>query len=132
MSYTYGPSDPAFSGDLDDVDQLRLLLNDIDISDSGVRAVFTDEEIKGVLALEGGAIKLAAAQLIDTNADNELLASKVLRTQDLQTDGSKVAQLLHSRAEQLRTQHATAIADEGFFGIVEAPHDRHCPPAYGF
>lgn len=102
----------------DDVDQLRLLLNDVDED----TMVFTDTELRTFLALEGGVIKLAAAQAIDTNADDQALASKVLRTQDVTTDGAKLAQVLHARAEQLRNQHAKALegADDGFFGIVEA------------
>ena len=73
--------------------------------------------------MEGNQVKLAAAQAIDTNADNEVLASKVLRTQDLQTDGAKLAQVLHARAEQLRNQHFDALedSDDGFFEVIDAP-----------
>lgn len=115
FTYALDGTDPTAVPD--DTDLVRLLINDVDEA----TAVFTDTEIKAVLALEGGVVKLAAAQLIDTNADNELLASKVLRTQDLQTDGAKLAQVMHGRAEQLRNQHANAIADadDGYFGIVE-------------
>ncbi len=102
--------------------QVRLLLNDVDAS-----PVFTDDEITAFLAIEGGNVKRAAAQAIDTNADNEVLASKVLRTQDLQTDGAKLADALRKRAQSLRDQ---AIADEqaeGYFEIVDTiPRD--CRP----
>lgn len=109
MAFSYEPDDPK------DLDVLRLLLNDVDQN----TPVFDDDELKMFLVLEGGAVKLAAAQAIDTNADNEVLASKVLRTQDLSTDGAKVAQALHSRAEQLRAQHFNALEDDGYFGVVE-------------
>lgn len=99
----------------DDITVMRLLLNDVDKA----TAVFSDDELNVFLVLEGGAVKLAAAQAIDTNADNEALASKVLRTQDLATDGAKPAQSLHARAEQLRGQHFSSLEDGGYFGIVD-------------
>lgn len=80
--------------------RVRLLLNDIDES----AFVFLDSEIAAFLAIEGDNVKLAAAQAIDTNADNEALASKVLRSQDVQTDGAKVADSLRKRAAALREQ----------------------------
>lgn len=98
-----------------DVGMVRLLLNDVDDD----RLVFTDDEINAFLAIEGGNIKRAAAQAIDTNADNEVLASKVLTSQDVQTDGAKLAAAMHARAESLRAQ---ALADEqadGYFEIVD-------------
>lgn len=115
FTYALDGTDPDAVPDA--VDQLRLLLNDVDEA----TMVFTDTELRTFLALEGGIIKLAAAQAIDTNADDQALASKVLRTQDVTTDGAKLAQVLHARAEQLRAQHDRALeaADDGFFGIVE-------------
>lgn len=109
MAFTYQPDT--------DAGKVRLLLNDVDEP----TAVFKDDEIAAFLALEGGNVKLAAAQAIDTNADNEALASKVLRTQDLQTDGAKLADALHKRAQALRDQNDKAIEidDDGFFQIIE-------------
>lgn len=101
-----------------DAGKVRLLLNDVDET----ALVFTDPEIAAFLALEGGSIKLAAAQAIDTNADNEALASKVLKTQDLTTDGAKVADALRKRAAALRAQaveEAGETEDGFYFGIVE-------------
>lgn len=95
---------------------VRLLLNDL-VSADGY--VFEDEEIVAFLALEGGNVKLAAATAIETNASNEALASKVLRTQDLQTDGAKLADALRKHAQSLRDQ--VAAEDDGFFEIVEYP-----------
>lgn len=107
-----------------DAGMVRLLLNDV-YEDA---LVFTDDEIAAFLAMEGGSVKRAAAQAIDTNADNEALASKVLRTQDLQTDGAKVADSLRKRAAELRRQADVADEDgDGFyFGIVDL--DQSCGP----
>lgn len=99
--------------------QVRLLLNDVDPAEQ----VFTDEDVTDFLDLESGHVKLAAAQAIDTNASNEVLASKVLRSQDWQTDGAKAADALRKHAQALREQHANAVADEddGWFEVVDAP-----------
>ena len=112
----------TFTYELDtDLGKVRLLLNDVDEP----TAVFEDAEIEAFLALEGGSVKLAAAQAIDTNADNEVLASKVLRTQDLQTDGAKLADALRARAKALRAQHEAEVdnEDEGFFEVISGTSD---------
>lgn len=98
-----------------DSGMVRLLLNDV--SDPWI---FSDAEIDAFLTLEGGSVKRAAAQAIDTNADNEALASKVLRSQDLATDGAKVADALRKRAAVLRQQADTEqnLDTDGFFEIV--------------
>lgn len=103
-TYTFTPAD--------DAGVVRMLINDV-----VAPWIFSDEEIAAFLALEGGSVKRAAAQAIDTNADNEALASKVLRTQDLSTDGAKVADALRKRAAALREQ---ADAEDGdYFEIID-------------
>lgn len=97
--------------------RLRLLLNDVDPVEAD--RVFSDDDLNDFLALEGGHVKLAAAQAIDVNASNETLASKVLRSQDVQTDGAKVADALRKHADALREQHYNSLEDDGFFEIVE-------------
>lgn len=109
MTFTYDPTSPR--------GQVRLLLTDIDEA----TAVFTDDEIDAFLALEGENVKRAAAQAIDTNADNEALASKVIKDHQLSTDGAKVAAELHKRAATLRAQADRDDAnndDEAYFEIV--------------
>lgn len=81
---------------------VRLLITDVDPGDP----LFTDAQITGFLTLEGDNIRLAAAQALDTMARSEVLISKVIRTQDLQTDGSKVAAELRASAASLREQAA--------------------------
>lgn len=91
--------------------QVRLLIND----STGV--VFNSDEITALLALEDGNVKRAAAQALDIIADDEALTSKVIRTQDLTTDGAKVADSLRKRAAALRAQadDADANGDDGAF-----------------
>lgn len=111
-----------------DAGMVRLLLND-----TAGPAVFQDDEIAAFLALEGGNVKLAAAQAIDTNADNEALASKVLRTQDKNVDGAKLADALRARAAELRAQ-AAAEAEDGadgfYFDVVDFPESGGGEPSH--
>ena len=102
-----------------DAGRVRLLINDDDETDK----VFTDAAITAFLALEGGNVKLAAAQALDVIADDEALTSKVIRTQDLATDGAKVAESLRKRAATLRQQAVDDDDLEGFFEIVDFDPD---------
>jgi len=99
------------------IGMVRLLANDNDSDDY----LFTDDEIGVFLTLEGNVVKLAAAQAIDTIADNEVLLAKAITTQDLATDGPKVAAELHKRAAALRAQHNSDLDsadDAGYFEII--------------
>ncbi len=105
--------------------RVRLLLSDTDPA----QWVFTNGEIDAFLALEGENVKRAAAQAIDTNASNEVLASKVLRTQDLTTDGAKLADALRKHAAELRAQADAEVqlSDDGiYFDLISPGHG--CPP----
>lgn len=102
--------------------QVRLLINDAREPDE---QVFSDPEIGSFLELEGQSVKLAAAQALDTIADDEALTSKVIRSQDLQTDGAAVAAQLRERAKSLRAEargSSGALAPRGRFPA--APDDR--------
>jgi len=114
VTFTYAKDNPTTGNPR--LGQIRLLINDVDAE----AAVFQDEEILVFLDMAGDVVLLAAAQALDTIADNEALTSKVIRTQDLQTDGVKLADSLRKRAQSLRDQHAATLVDEdeGFFEIV--------------
>ena len=96
--------------------QVRLLLSDVDLENE----VFTDAEILAFLSIEGGSVKRAAAQAIDTQATNEALAVKVLKDHQVEADGAKLADAMRKHAASLREQ---ALFDEqgeddGFAFIV--------------
>ena len=98
---------------------VRLLINDT--ADS---PVFSDAEIAAFLVMEGQDVKLAAAQALDTIADDEVLTSKVIRSQDLATDGPAVAAQLRARATALRAEargSSGALSPRGSFPA--APSD---------
>lgn len=97
------PYDPST-----DAGRVRLLIGDTD----DTQQTFTDAEITNFLDMEGDSVKLAAAQAMDTIADNEVLVAKVIRTTDTATDGAKVADSLRKRAQSLREQ----AAEEGDYG----------------
>lgn len=99
-----------------DAADVRHLIADLDPD----ARMFTDEQVETYLRLNGGAVRLAAADVLDAIAVSEVLVSKVIRTQDLSTDGAKVADSLMKRAATLRRQHAEATAadDEGVFLVT--------------
>lgn len=102
--------------------RVRLIINDDNIED----AVFSDAAIDAFLLMEAGSVKLAAAQALDTIADDEALTSKVIRSQDLHTDGATVAAALRERAKALRSQAtgdpSGTMTPRAFF--PDAPDDK--------
>lgn len=119
MSYSYTLAEP--------IGQVRLLIPDRIESE----AIFQDEEISGLLALEAGVVKRAAALALETISSDEVLVQKVIKTLNLQTDGAKVADALLKRAAALRVQartEAEAAADDdddgsGYFDVAEVVVD---------
>lgn len=101
-----------------DLGRVRLLLADVDEAN----LVLDDGQIEAHLAIEGGAVKLAAASALEAVARSEALILKVIRSQDLQTDGAKLAAELRASAALLRQQHAAeavTAADDGGFSIID-------------
>lgn len=109
--------------------QVRLLISDVD----EVAPILTSEQVTGYLSLWGiptpddagvstrATVKRAAADALDTIAVSEVLVSKVIKTQDVTTDGAKVATALHAQATGLRAQ--ADLEDDtdagGFFDVAE-------------
>lgn len=105
---------------------VRLLVADIDEA----TGVFNDAEIDAYLTLEGGNVKRAAAQAIDTNATNEALASKVLTDHQLKTDGASVAKAMREHANRLRAQADSDddLSDDGAFFEIVPTNGPNCGP----
>jgi ssDNA-binding replication factor A large subunit len=112
-----------------DSELVRFLVNDVRLEDVTGNA-FSDEEIEGYLAIEGGNVKRAAAQAIDTIADNEVLASKVLKDHQLATDGAKAADALRKRAAALRAQadRDDELSEDGAFFEIVPTNGPTCGP----
>lgn len=96
---------------------VRLLIADTDAANQ----LLDDLQIEDLLTLEGESVKLAAAQALDIIASSEALVSKVIKSQDLSTDGPKTARALREHAASLRGQAAAADEDgDGFyFGVID-------------
>lgn len=96
-----------------DVGKVRALIPDveeIDYDDSGTASfLFASEQIEALLGINGDNVRRAAADALDALATSEAYISKVIRTEDLQTDGAKVANAISLRAQRLRD---AADADE--------------------
>lgn len=81
--------------------QVRLLIPDT-AQDENDEYIFTDGQIAAFLSIYKDNIKRAAAQALDVLATDTALLLKVVRTDDLQVDGVKVAAELRARAKSLR------------------------------
>jgi hypothetical protein len=103
---------------MSDVDTVRLLIGDL-LAPPG--QLFDDDQLQAFLDLETANIKRAAADALDAIATSEVLVSKVITSQDVSTDGAKVADALRKGAAALREQ--ADLDDErgdGFyFDVVE-------------
>jgi hypothetical protein len=103
------------------VGKVRALIPDVERvdweNDGNASFMFTDNHLEGLLSLYPAIenpndvdytstvhIRRAAADAVDALATSEALISKVIKTEDLQTDGAKLANALIQRAIQLRRQ----------------------------
>jgi hypothetical protein len=96
------------------VGQVRLLTADL-----GATPIMSDELLQGYLALNDQDVLLASADALEAVATSEVLVSKVIKTQDLSTDGPAVAADLRKQAASLRARHAVKAEaeQEVFFGV---------------
>lgn len=107
---------------------VRLLISDV----NSVSPMFSDTSITAFLGMNASNVRLAAAQALDAIATSEVLISKVIRTQDLQTDGAKVAAELRAQAKTLRDTAADYLPDGTLFamGIVDFQPERWWLPRH--
>lgn len=105
------------------IGQVRLIIADVDEDE----LILDDAMIQGYLTLNGDNVRRAAADALDAIASSEALVSKVIRTQDLATDGAKVADALRKHADRLRAQ---ADADDDDFAFEIVPPATGCRPEH--
>lgn len=99
------------------VGRVRLLTADLDEAEF----ILTDGMINAYLSMNDGNQYRAAADALDAMATTESLLSKAIRTQDVATDGPKVAADLRKRAATLRAKadaEDAAAADGSYFEII--------------
>lgn len=105
--------------------QVRHLTADLDDANQ----VLTDDQLKVYLALNDWNVRRGAADALEAIASSETLVGKVIRTQDLQTDGPKVADSLRRHAATLRAQaDAADEADADIFDVSYPPSGRRPRP----
>ena len=86
------------------ITQVRALISDSTLEDydsNGTpRYLLPDEAIQAFIDLRSGGIYGASADALRAMAANEILIGKVIRTQDLATDGAKVGDALRLLARE--------------------------------
>jgi hypothetical protein len=94
------------------------------------RYIFPDEQYQAYITLAGeGRYKAAAANALRAMAAQEAIIGKVIRTEDLQVDGAKLADSLRLLARELDGQQKSedddaAVAEFGF-EVVSYPYPYH-------
>jgi hypothetical protein len=109
------------------IGQVRLLIPDTEQlenpadPDADAAYIFDDHQIQAFLVLYLNSVKRAAAQAKLVLATSETLISKVIRTDDLQTDGAKLGAELRAQAKDLRDQASEEELYEAYedFEIVD-------------
>jgi hypothetical protein len=92
------------------IGQVRLLIPDTEQLENPTdleldpQYIFNDGQIQAFLSLYSDSVKRAAAQAKLVLATSETLISKVIRTDDLQTDGAKLGAELRAQAKELQEQ----------------------------
>lgn len=125
------------------VGKIRGLVSDtdqVDFSDTGTAEyMFSDAYLDGMYQMatgEGSAkIYRAAASTLRALAISEGLIQKVIRTEDLQTDGAKLANAFLAGAKQLEEQAIVAEEDSEIMMVVDyqsLPPDRFPFALHGF
>jgi len=104
------------------IGQVRLLIPDVEplenLADPTADAeyIFSDAQVQAFLSMSNNSIKRAAAEAKMVLAASETLISKVIRTDDLQTDGAKLGAELRAQARELRAQ---AVEEETYDSYEE-------------
>ncbi|AYD81213.1 hypothetical protein SEA_JUSTBECAUSE_44 [Streptomyces phage JustBecause] len=125
------------------IGQIRALVPDVeqvDYSDNGTpEYMFSDAHLRGLynIAMGEGSAKIyrTAASALRALAVSEGLIQKVIRTEDLQTDGAKLAGALLSGAKQLEDQANAADEDSEIMMVVDfqpVPQDGFPLTLHGF
>ena len=114
------------------IGQVRLLVPDVeqleDLSNpaNADAYIFNDSQIQAFLSLYGSNVKRAAAAAKLVLATSEALISKVIKTDDLSTDGAKLGAELRAQAEMLK-QEADEDDSSDAFNIVEYDRSSYYP-----
>lgn len=106
---------------------VRTLISDTERfdydSDGTFRYRMSDEMLSALIDFRGGKLYGAAADALRSMAANEALIGKVIRTEDLQVDGAKLADALRLLARELEGRQSNEDDNEALeeyaFEIVD-------------
>ena len=104
------------------IETVRLLIADTDSANQ----LFTNDQLATYLTLTGENPRLAAADALETIAVSEVLISKKIKSQHLDTDGPAVAEALRKLAAQQRQIAADEDGAE-IFDVVDTITDCRRP-----
>lgn len=93
---------------------VRLNITDLDES----AFLLTDDQIRGLLAASGENVNRATAKALHIIATSEVLVSRKIRTQDLQSDGPAVARSLMDLAAEYERKADAEDGEGSFAGYV--------------
>lgn len=104
---------------IEDISQLRTMIPDAEpiFGDAEDEYLFTDDELNNFLAIGRGSVLRAAGYAKIAIGDSEALISKVIRTQDLQTNGAAVADAFRKSGQLLLERGDKEEEDAGGFYI---------------
>jgi len=91
----------------------------VDITITYQWQILLDADLQTFLDLEGGSIKKAAAQALDTIASSEAMVQKRITLLDLQTDGPATANALRQHAKDLRREAEDEMAVADADGMID-------------
>lgn len=97
-------------------------LRTADTHEDPQKRLLTDEQLTALLAAHDGNTYRAAAEALRIIATSEVLVSKAIRTQDLQTSGDRVAQQLRLLAQDYDNKADEAELNEAG-GLTIVPFD---------
>lgn len=89
-----------------------IRLNISDVHPDSDKQLLSDEQLKTLLDHYKGSTNRASARALRIIAASEVLVSKAIRTQDLQTSGDRVAEALRRLAEDFDSEAEAEEMDE--------------------
>lgn len=104
----------------DEIRIIRTLIPDKEAVFDG-ETMFTDEEIGDFFTAGKNSITRAVAHAVSAIGSSEAIISKIIRTQDLQTNGATLANSFYARAKDLfdQAEIEDAALNSEFFEIID-------------
>ena len=103
-----------------DIEKMRVLIPDNEQVFDG-DYLFSDNDLNAYLEVANGSVLRAASYAVLAIANSEAIISKIIKTQDLSTNGAAVADALRLTAKQLadRADKEDDLAGEFYLNIVD-------------